>query len=250
MPASPNCDRADHDCRVAHWICLLLLPVVTTGPLICSVARTSAPAERWFLVRYADPIVVIGCSHGGVAALLELTRAFDPKWHTSIFITIHVGRRESSLPQLLGRDCPMPVSHARDREPIDRGHIYVAPPDRHLCIEPSYMRLSHGPRENWARPAIDPMFRSAAFTHAPSLVGILLTGYLFDGANGLETLHRCGGRTIVQDPADALSPEMPRNALRRIGPDFILPLGAIPSAIGACLAEMPSYPERVGAWHG
>ena len=194
--------------------------------------------------------MVIGCSHGGVAALLELTRAFDPRWHTSVFITIHIGRRESSLPQILGDRCPMPVSHARDREPIERGRVYVAPPDRHLCIEPSYMRLSHGPRENWARPAIDPMFRSAAHTHGPSLIGILLTGHLSDGVNGLETIHRCGGCTIVQDPSDALSPEMPRNALNRIEPDFTLPLCAISVAIGACLAEMPSYSERVGARHG
>ena len=201
-------------------------------------------------MRYADPIVVIGCSHGGVAALLELTRAFDPRWRTSIFITIHIGGRKSSLPQLLGPRSSMLVSHARDREPIDRGRVYVAPPDCHLCIEPSHMRLSHGPRENWTRPAIDPMFRSAALTHAPALVGILLTGHLCDGVNGLETVHRCGGRTIVQDPADAQSPEMPRNALNRIEPDFILPLDAIPRAIGACLAEMPSYSERVGAWHG
>jgi len=224
--------------------------MATTRAADLFLGRTGAPAERWFQVRYADPIVVIGCSHGGVAALLELTRAFDPRWHTSIFITIHIGRRKSSLPQLLGRHSSMPVSHARDREPIHRGRVYVAPPDCHLCIEPSYMRLSHGPRENWTRPAIDPMFRSAAITHAPSLVGILLTGHLCDGVNGLETIHRRGGRTIVQDPADALSPEMPRNALNRIEPDFIPPLCAIPRAIAACLAKMPSYSERVGAWHG
>jgi len=195
------------------------------------------------------PVVVIGCSHGGVAALRTLVHAFDPRWPTSIFITIHIGRQESHLPELLRPCCPMPVSHARDRELIERGRVYVAPSDRHLCIESTHMRLSHGPRENWTRPAIDPMFRSAAHTHAPSVVGILLTGQLYDGVRGLHEIHRRGGCTIVQDPADALSPDLPRNAIVRMNPSFVLPLGAIAGAIGKCLTDMWSLPRYAGATH-
>lgn len=183
-------------------------------------------------------------------ALRDLTSAFEPKWRTSVFITIHIGRRESYLPELLDQCCPMPVLHARNRELIERGRVYVAPPDRHLCIESGYMRLSHGPRENWTRPAIDPMFRSAAHTHAPFVIGILLTGHMYDGVNGLYNIHRLGGRTIVQDPAEALSPELPRNALSRMKPDHVVPLKAIPGIIGECLEELSELPRRVGAAHG
>jgi two-component system chemotaxis response regulator CheB len=142
------------------------------------------------------------------------------------------------------------MGHGRDREVIQRGRVYMAPPDRHLCIEAQYIRLSHGPRENWTRPAIDPMFRSAARTHGPSVIGILLTGHLHDGVNGLCTIHQCGGCTIVQDPSEALSPDMPRNALSRLKPTYILPLSEVPRAIGECLAQMCSLPKRAGAAHG
>jgi two-component system chemotaxis response regulator CheB len=197
-----------------------------------------------------DPIVVIGCSHGCVAALQHLALAFDPQWRTSIFITIHIGCQESSLPQLLGRNCRMLVSHAKDLELIERGRVYIAPPDRHLCIEQTYMRLSHGPRENWTRPAIDPMFRSAARSHDSGVIGILLTGHLYDGVNGLHAIHGSGGCTIVQDPSDAVSPDMPRNALSRMQPDYVRRLRDIPGAITDCLVEMSDLPKRVGGTHG
>jgi two-component system, chemotaxis family, protein-glutamate methylesterase/glutaminase len=199
---------------------------------------------------FQDPIVVIGCSHGCVEALLRLTRKFDARWRTSIFITVHTGRWKSALPELLGGDCPMPMAHGRDGELIERGRVYMAPADRHLCIEAQYIRLSRGPRENWTRPAIDPMFRSAACTHGPWVIGVLLTGRLHDGVNGLSMIHQCGGRTIVQDPSDALSPEMPRNALRQIKPTCVLPLSEVPQAIGECLTQMSGLPEYVGAAHG
>jgi two-component system chemotaxis response regulator CheB len=185
-----------------------------------------------------------------VTALRALAGAFDPRWQASIFITIHIGRRQSRLPELLRADCPLPVTHARDRELIERGHVYIAPPDRHLCVESMYIRLSHGPRENWTRPAIDPMFRSAAHNHAPALVGVLLTGHLSDGVNGLHEIHRRGCCTIVQDPDEAVSPEMPRNAVRRMTPDYVLPLRKIPAAIGNCLADLPRFPRHAGAVHG
>ena len=196
------------------------------------------------------PVVVIGCSHGGVAALRALVHAFDPGWPASIFITMHIGRRDSCLPQVLSRSCPMPVFHARDRVMIEPGRVYIAPPDRHLCVESIYMRLSHGPRENWTRPAIDPMFRSAVATHGRCVVGVLLTGEMYDGVNGLHEIHRRGGCTIVQDPADAVAPDMPRNAMRRMKPDHVLPLQAIPHAIGVCLRDMSSLPRYAGATDG
>src|SRR5262249_52921814 len=102
--------------------------------------------------------------------------------------------------------------------------------------------LSAGPKENHTRPAIDPMFRSAAANHGDRVIGVLLTGYLQDGMNGLYDIHRHGGCTIVQDPADAEVPEIPRNALRRVDPEYILPLSRIPNAISQQL-EMPTEAE-------
>jgi|SRR5215204_483455 two-component system, chemotaxis family, protein-glutamate methylesterase/glutaminase len=180
-------------------------------------------------------IVAIGCSQGGVEALTSLVKNFDPMWHASILITLHIGRSESHLPEILQRHCRLQVKHALHETKIERNHVYIAPPDFHLCTKGPCLRLSHGPTENWTRPAIDPMFRSAAENHGKNTIGILLTGRLADGVSGLVDIKGAGGQTIVQSPQDAMAPDLPENALKLMTPDFICPLRTIPTAIERCL---------------
>jgi two-component system, chemotaxis family, protein-glutamate methylesterase/glutaminase len=131
------------------------------------------------------------------------------------------------LAEILDRAGRLPATNAKDRERIRPGTIYVAPPDRHLLIEPGVVRVTRGPKENRFRPAVDPLFRSAAQTYGPRVVGVILTGYLDDGTAGLWTVKQLGGTTIVQDPSDALVPFMPQNALAHVQVDYCLPVEEI-----------------------
>jgi two-component system chemotaxis response regulator CheB len=176
-------------------------------------------------------IVVVGASLGGVGALQELTAGFDIGIPAAFFVVQHIGRHRSVLPALLNQCSVLPAVHAYDGQPFRPGHIYVAPPDHHLCLTPHLIRLSRGPRENFTRPAIDPLFRSAARCHGPKVVGVLLTGRLSDGAAGLHEIRARGGLAVVQSPMDAACPDMPVNALRHAGADHVLPLAAMPGLI-------------------
>ncbi len=160
----------------------------------------------------------------------KLVSQFDEKWPVAVFITIHMGRGGGELARILNGISPLQVSYAAHNEEFGRG-IYLAPPDRHLIIGKERLLLSEGPRENYARPAIDPMFRSAAKNHGRRVIGVLLTGYLYDGAAGLLEIQAAGGRTIIQHPTDARVPEIPLNALRRLTPDYMIPLSQIPATI-------------------
>ena len=184
----------------------------------------------------ANTIIVIGTSAGGVTALRRLAAQFDPSWLVSVFVTIHTGKNRNRMPDILSWNSRLPVQLAEHQKNFGRG-IYIAPPDRHLIVGNTTTALSAGPTENHARPAIDPMFRSAARHHGSRVIGVLLTGYLYDGINGLYDIHRCGGTTIVQDPMDAEVPEIPRNAIARLQPDRVLPLAQIPHAISEQLAN-------------
>ncbi len=135
------------------------------------------------------------------------------------------------MPHLISQQGALPAEHARHGAPIRPGRVYVAPPDYHLVLEPDVIRLSHGPRENRHRPAIDPLFRSAARVYGERVAGVLLTGNLDDGVAGLGEIHHHRGLTIVQDPAEAPYPEMPRNALHALRPDHCLPLSEIESLL-------------------
>jgi two-component system, chemotaxis family, protein-glutamate methylesterase/glutaminase len=190
----------------------------------------------------ANTIIVIGASAGGVLALRTLIGRFDPSWPVAAFITIHTGRNRNLMPDIVTRSSPMHVTFAEHERPLSRG-IYFAPPDRHLIIGPTSSLLSRGPTVNHTRPAIDPMFRSAAEHHGANVIGVLLTGYLYDGANGLYEIHRRGGTTIVQDPMTAEVPEIPRNALSLIKPDYVLPLTEIPKTIEQHLIQEEGVKE-------
>jgi two-component system, chemotaxis family, protein-glutamate methylesterase/glutaminase len=170
-------------------------------------------------------IIVIGGSAGGVEALIRICGDLPAALPASVFVVQHVSPTSKSvLPDLLSRAGPLPARHPVDGEPVRSGQIYVAPPDFHLLLRDDHILLRRGPQENRTRPAIDPLFRSAAVTYGPRVIGVVLTGLLDDGAAGLVAVKRCGGVSVVQDPSDAQWPEMPRRAIERDHADHIVPI--------------------------
>jgi two-component system, chemotaxis family, protein-glutamate methylesterase/glutaminase len=183
-------------------------------------------------------IIAIGASMGGVDALQRLTAELPRDLPAAICVVQHIGRYTSQLPELLSRSGSLPALHARRGDAIRPGHIYVAPPDHHLLLNNGHIRLTRGPRENWARPAIDPLFRSAAKTYGALTVGVILTGMLNDGTAGLLAVRQAGGIAVVQDPHDAVAPDMPWSALRHAGADFRLPLDQIPPLLAELAGKL------------
>src|SRR5438552_3658735 len=177
-------------------------------------------------------IVVIGASAGGVEALRTMIRPLPANLQAAIFVVMHISPLTPSvLPQILSSAGKMKATAAWDGERIERSRIYVAPPDRHMLIEPGRVRLTRGPRENRHRPAIDPLFRSAARAYGDRVIGIVMTGLLDDGSTGLHIIKSEGGVAIVQDPNEALFPSMPLSAMRTTDIDYILPTQAIAGKI-------------------
>jgi two-component system chemotaxis response regulator CheB len=190
-------------------------------------------------------IVVVGASAGGVEALTQLVRALPADLPAALFVVCHIPPAvPSRLPQILSRQGPLPAAHPRDGEPIRPGRIYVAPPDYHLRLTPGLVRLGHGPRDNRHRPAIDPLFRSAARAYGPRVVGVVLSGTLSDGSAGLLAVRNAGGVAVVQDPEEAEMSFMPRSAQEIAGADYVLPASQI-AALLADLAGRP-FPPRGG----
>ena len=186
---------------------------------------------------------MIGASVGGVDAIRTLTDALPANFAAAVFVVLHVGAHKSELPWLLNELGPLRACHPEDGDPIQAGHIYVAPPDHHFLIEPWHMRLTRGPHENWSRPAVDPLFRSAALAYGPGVIGVILTGGRNDGTAGLFEVKQRGGTTVVQDPDDAADPGMPRSALRHVAIDHCLPLRDIPALLAALVGKR--QPARV-----
>ncbi|HVX37954.1 MAG TPA: chemotaxis protein CheB [Gemmatimonadaceae bacterium] len=192
-----------------------------------------------------DRIIVVGASAGGVEATMALVRELPPDFPAALFITIHFPPDvESYLPTILSRVTKLAVVPAANGAPIAAGTVYVARPGQHLLLRRGLIRLSRGPTENGNRPAIDPMFRSAALAYGARVIGVVLTGNLDDGTSGLLTIKRRGGIAVVQDPADAMFPPMPTSAIRHVMVDHVAPLAAIPELLRALVAE--PAPERMG----
>ena len=183
--------------------------------------------------------VVIGASAGGVPALLEVAAALPPRFPAVVLVVQHIGANPSILPELLRSRGANPALHAADGDALLPGTIYVAPPDHHMLLERDRIRLTRGPKENHARPAIDPLFRSAALHWGPRVIGVVLSGQLDDGTAGLLAIKECGGRAIVQDPASALEPSMPRSALAQVDVDLVLPLAEIGPALMRMVGAEP-----------
>ncbi len=174
-------------------------------------------------------IIVVGGSAGGIEALMQLVRGLPRDLPAAVFIVNHVSPYSiSNLPAILSRSGPLPAVHARHRDAIEPGRIYVAPPDRHLQIQDGHIELTHGPRENHTRPAIDPLFRTAARTYGSRVAGVVLSGTLGDGSMGLVAIKAYGGVAIVQDPDKARFGGMPRTAIQYAPVDHVLPIEQIP----------------------
>lgn len=190
-------------------------------------------------------IIVVGSSAGGVPALKELVKSFTRDLAASIFIVQHLAaERVSYLPEILSSHGPLPARHPQDGEQISKGIIYIAPPDHHMIIENEHIFIEREPKENNFRPAVDVTMRSAAYWYADQVIAAVLTGYLSDGSSGLWSVQQLGGITIVQSPEDSLYPDMPRNALERVDPDYILPLKDIGPLINTLITQ-PAERNRV-----
>lgn len=190
-------------------------------------------------------IIVIGASAGGMEALKTLLAPLPADLPAAVFIVWHMASEHPSLlPDILERVCALPVAPARDGENIEIGRVYVATPNHHLITEPDEnggpgcIRVTRGPKENMFRPSIDVLFRSAARAFGSRVIGVVLTGMLDDGASGLYGIKERGGLAIVQDPLDALYPNMPINAMKAAGADYVVPAAEMGNLL-SCLAQEP-----------
>ena len=189
-------------------------------------------------------IVVIGASAGGIEALRVVAAGLPADFPAPICVVVHTAPESPGvLGEILARAGHLAARNATTGERLVPGTIYVAPPDCHLVIEPGRARVTKGPRENRFRPAIDPLFRSAAQVFGPNAIGVILTGSLDDGTAGLWTIKRLGGIAVVQDPTDALFSGMPQHALDHVPVDHVVPL----SAIAALLVELTAQPVAAPA---
>lgn len=185
-------------------------------------------------------IVVVGGSAGSIEVLADFVGGLPPDFPGSIFVVVHFpGSVRSTLPHILNRSGALPAHHPRDGESIEPGRIYVAPPDSHLHVSDGHVRLTRGPKENGHRPALDPLFRTAALSYGPRVVGVVLSGNLNDGTAGLLRIKQRGGLAMVQDPETALYQGMPRSAIEHVAVDHVLPVQEI-SALVAQLASRPA----------
>lgn len=188
-------------------------------------------------------IVVIGGSTGSLSVLRQIMGDLPADLPASIFVATHVPTHSAGyLADVLGAAGPLPVSRAIDGQPLERGRVYTAVPDRHLLLVDGIMRLGDGPRENMTRPAIDPLFRSAALAYGSRTVGVVLSGLLNDGASGLSAIKSCAGTTVVQHPLDAEADEMPLAALQATDVDNVAPAGQLGSLLAGLVSSDADAP--------
>jgi two-component system chemotaxis response regulator CheB len=194
-------------------------------------------------------VLVMGASAGGIDALSRIASQLPSDLPAAVFVVLHVSAgATSALPAILSRRGPLVAKHPQSGEATRPGQIYVAPPDHHLILEPGRVVLSRGPRENRVRPAIDVLFRSAGVVYGPRVIGVVLSGYLDDGAAGLVAIKRHGGLAVVQDPADAQCPGMPRAALEVVEPDHVMRIDdAGPLIERLVRTPVEERPERASA---
>jgi two-component system chemotaxis response regulator CheB len=167
-----------------------------------------------------------------VEALGKLAATLPPELPAAVLVVLHVlATGTSVLPSILARAGPLSATSAKNRERLERGHIYVAPPDHHLLVDDGRVLLTRGPRENGHRPAVDPLFRSAARAHGDRVIAVILSGTLDDGTAGLQVVREFGGTTVVQDPEDAHYDGMPRSAIDHGLADYVVEIADMPALL-------------------
>lgn len=192
-----------------------------------------------------DKVIVIGASAGGLRAVAELVSHISPDFNTAIFVVLHVSRNSMGkiLVQHLQKNTTYTCVLAEDGLEINKGHLYIAPPDYHLIIKLGTMKVIKGPHENRWRPSIDVLFRSAAAAYDSRTVGIVLTGMLDDGTSGMSAIKRSGGICIVQEPAEAEFEDMPINVLNNVEVDYRVPI----ADMGYVLQDVFAKPNNTNA---
>ncbi|QMU28320.1 chemotaxis protein CheB [Adhaeribacter radiodurans] len=193
------------------------------------------------MVASGHDIVVIGTSAGGMEALCKLVSQLPADLPAAIFIVQHLSMDSSSslLVNRLKKHTALKVKVAEHNEVFHHGMVYMVPADRHILLTKKQILVVKGPRENQFRPAVDPLFRSAAAYHGSKVIGIILTGMMNDGTVGLDAIKRSGGIAIVQDPDEAEYPDMPRNALRSVSADYVVPISEMGKLVHN-ISRMPS----------
>jgi two-component system, chemotaxis family, protein-glutamate methylesterase/glutaminase len=189
-------------------------------------------------------LVTIGASAGGVNALCTVVKKLPADFAAAVLVVMHIGE-SSALPDVLNNCGTLPCSFVSGHPVMKRGHIYIAPPHYHIRVEDGKVALSLGPKENLRRPAIDPLFRSAARIYRKRVVGVILSGALDDGAAGLFAIKSRGGIAIVQDPDEAFQPSMPHQAMRHTKVDYRLPVDRIGPLLTRLVGHRGSKEERL-----
>jgi len=194
-------------------------------------------------------LIVIGSSAGGIPVLMDLLAALPKDLPAAILVVQHIGSHPSILPELLSARGARKAVHARAGDPLSMDVIHVAPPDHHLMIADDRIELSKGPKENHARPAIDPLFRSAAIAKGARVIGVVLSGRLDDGTAGLQAIKACGGLAVVQDPFDAEESSMPASAIANVAVDHVATrdtlAGTLLRLVGQPVSSQPALPDAL-----
>jgi two-component system chemotaxis response regulator CheB len=184
-------------------------------------------------------MIVVGGSLGGLRALTIMLRGIPADFAIPFAVVLHRHKdSDGMLLEMLQRDSPLPASEPLDKEPILPGHIYLAPADYHLMVEPTHFSLSIDDPVRYARPSVDVLFESAADSFGAAAIGIILTGANRDGTEGALRIKARRGRVIVQDPDQCDAPQMPQGVLAEMDPDYILPL----ERMASLLVELATKP--------
>ena len=202
----------------------------------------SVPRPQLDLVALNN-LIVVGASAGGIETISLLLSLMGPPLAAAMVVVVHISPRSSGvLPAIFGRRTRLAVKRAEHGDQLTDGFVYVAPPDHHVLVRDSRIEIDHGARENGHRPSIDALFRSAALACGSRAIGVVLSGFLDDGAAGLVAIQRQGGVVVVQEPEEAMFPAMPQNALHRVRVDHRVGI----AAMGPLLSRLAEAPRGSG----